>query len=118
MTTAAISYPHSAPLIRPRQRWCTSDLLLEWLTRGAAVCILLMLAALIIVLTIAALPSVRTFGLRFFTSSDWRPNALEDVPKRGPDGKIIFVDGEAVTETIPPSFGALLVIYGTAVSSS
>jgi phosphate transport system permease protein len=94
------------------------DALLHWVSSGAAFCILLMLAALIVVLAHAAIPSIRTFGLAFFTTSEWRPNPLEDVPKRGQDGKIVYEDGEMVRETIPPMFGALPVVYGTAVSSA
>lgn len=78
--------------------------------------ILAMIAALIIVLAYAAIPSVRTFGWSFITGSDWRPNEIE-APKRGPDGGVLIQDGEAVMETLPPKFGALPVIYGTAVSS-
>jgi phosphate transport system permease protein len=105
------------PLVASSPRRFTGDAILAALTRGAAACILLMLAALIIVLAVSAVPSIRTFGWSFFTNTQWRPNALEDVPKRGPDGKILFEDGEMVRETIPPSFGALPVIYGTAISS-
>jgi len=109
--------PGRGPLVAALKRNWNGDAVLAWLVRGAAACILLMLAALVIVLANAAIPSIRTFGWSFFTSSEWRPNALEDVPKRGPDGKIVFEDGEMVRETLPPAFGALPVIYGTAVSS-
>jgi phosphate transport system permease protein len=41
-----------------------------------------------------------------------------EVPKIGNDGKVVTdSSGEVVTQTIPPTFGALPVIYGTAVSS-
>jgi phosphate transport system permease protein len=69
------------------------------------------------VLLIAAVPSIRTFGPGFLVSSEWRPNELE-VPRRTPDGKVVIEDGETVMQTIPPKFGALPVIYGTAVSSA
>jgi phosphate transport system permease protein len=96
----------------------SGDVVLHTLARGAAVTVLLMLGALLAVLTISAIPSIREFGWSFLAQTDWRPNALEDVPKRGADGKIIFnSDGEMETETLPPKFGALPVIYGTAVSS-
>ncbi len=94
-----------------------SDIVLQWLTRLGAIIILLMLAALLIVLFHAALPSIRTFGAQFIVNSDWRPNELER-PKRGPDGKVVIEDGETVMEVVPPSFGALPVIYGTAMSSA
>jgi phosphate transport system permease protein len=85
-------------------------------TRGSAAAVLIMLAALVGVLTWSAMPSIRTFGAGFLVSSEWRPNELER-PMKGPDGKVVMQDGEVVTETVPPQFGALPVIYGTAVSS-
>jgi phosphate transport system permease protein len=84
----------------------------------ASVCaIFLMLVALLSVLVYAAVPSVKAFGASFITGTDWRPNELE-VPKRGVDGKVLIEDGEVVLETLKPAFGALPVIYGTAVSSA
>ena len=75
------------------------------------------MGALVGVLVYAATPSLRTFGLTFVVHSTWRPNELERM-KRDAQGKILLdEDHEPVTETIPPSFGALPVIYGTAVSS-
>jgi phosphate transport system permease protein len=91
---------------------------LALLARGSTLVIFLMLGALLAALGWAAMPSVREYGARFLVRSDWRPNELEQ-PKKGPDGKIMVdEDGETVTETIPPSFGALPVIYGTVVSSA
>lgn len=92
------------------------DLVLGLLTRGSAVLILGMLAALTVVLFVAAIPSFREFGPGFLVRSEWRANEL-DSPKLGPDGKVVIQDGEVVTETLPPEFGALPVIYGTTVSS-
>src|SRR5439155_17192264 len=93
-----------------------SDQILSTLTGSAAILVLLMLASLLGVLTVAAIPSIRAFGFSFITSRDWRPNEIEQ-PKRDARGKIVIEDGDVVTETIPPSFGALPVIFGTAVSS-
>ena len=81
-----------------------ADAVLSVLARGGAVTVLIMLAALIAVLTNAAIPSIRTFGVSFLTSREWRPNEIEQ-PKIGPDGKVVIEDGEVVTETIPPAFG-------------
>jgi phosphate transport system permease protein len=92
------------------------DALMSTLARGASAVVVLMLVALIVILTKAALPSMSRFGWQFVVSSEWRPNELEQ-PKRGPDGKVMFEDGEMVMQTIPPAFGALPVIYGTVVSS-
>jgi phosphate transport system permease protein len=116
--TQATFDPSAAPLELMAQsgRRVGSDQILRALTGAGAVIVLLMLASLLIVLTMAAIPSIRAFGFSNVTSKDWRPNELEQ-PKRGPDGKVIIEDGEVVTETIPPSFGALPVIFGTAVSS-
>lgn len=100
-----------------RQGGAWADPVLKWLTAGAAVLILLMLAALVGVLVNAALPSIKQFGWGFFVSSEWRPNELERTV-RDAAGKIVRdEDGNNVTEVIPPVFGALPVIYGTAVSS-
>jgi len=94
-----------------------ADTILWALTTGSALIVMLMLAALIAVLAHAAMPSIHEFGAKFLVSSDWRPNAL-DVPKRDAKGNVIIEDGEVVTETVPPAFGALPVIYGTVVSSA
>ena len=102
-------------LVRVRRRF-GADFVMEGLARAAAVGVILMLVALLSVLTYAAVPSIKAFGAKFLVTSEWRPNALE-VPKTGPDGSVIIQDGETVMQTIPPAFGALPVIYGTALSS-
>jgi len=119
--------PPAPPQSRRRREWSSimqdrglrlsSDTVLSWLTRGSSLAILGMLVTLLVVLTIAAVPSMKAYGLSFLTSSEWRPNELEQ-PRRGPDGKVVMEDGELVIETLPPQFGALPVIYGTAVSSA
>jgi phosphate transport system permease protein len=108
--------PAPAPVRVARRRKSRADFFLGLLARAGAISVLLMLATLIVVLTIAALPSIRTFGVEFLTTTEWRPNELEQ-PARGPDGSVLIEDGETVMETIPPKFGALPVIYGTVVSS-
>jgi phosphate transport system permease protein len=106
------------PAARKRGRGQLVDRVVHFLAAGSGVVVLLMMAALLAVLLYAAVPSVRQFGWSFFTESSWRPNALEKM-KRTPEGKIIRdADGEPVIETIPPVFGALPVIYGTAASSA
>lgn len=94
-----------------------ADTILSLLTGGAAFIVMLMLAALVAVLAHASLPAMHEFGWKFLISSDWRPNALE-IPKKDASGNVIIQDGETITETIPPAFGALPVIYGTAISSA
>ena len=99
-----------------RRHAVNSDTIMAGISRAAAVCVILMLAALLTVLTVVAWPSIETFGAGFIVSSDWRPNEL-NVPLKDAGGQILIEDGEVVMETIPPSFGALPVVYGTAVSS-
>ncbi len=112
-TTAAIS----KPLPMAAVRLFSGDTLLKGASTTAAVGILVMLVALVIVLFISAWPAIHKFGLHFLTSTDWRPNELE-VPARDAAGHIqLDSDGETVTKTIAPSFGALAVIWGTVISS-
>lgn len=93
------------------------DSLLRFLARDAAVAILCMLASLLVVLAVSAMPSIKAFGLKFLVTSEWRPNELPGVPRKDANGDPVIEDGEVVTETIPAAFGALPVIYGTAFSS-
>jgi phosphate transport system permease protein len=92
------------------------DAILGALARGAAVTVVLMLAVLVGVLLVRSIPSLRVFGPGFFVSSAWRPNEIER-PVKDASGKVVIEDGEVKTETVPPEFGALPVIYGTAVTS-
>jgi phosphate transport system permease protein len=101
----------------PRRSWLGADPVLRVLTALAALCILAMIGVLVGVLCWSSIPSIKAFGLSFLYSTEWRPNERE-VPKRGPDGKVIIEDGETVMETLPASFGAAAVIYGTATSSA
>ncbi|MFA7235673.1 MAG: phosphate ABC transporter permease subunit PstC [Phycisphaeraceae bacterium] len=93
-------------------RGLSTDAIMAGLARTGAVCILLMLAALIIVLAITAWPAITTFGWKFLVGTQWRPNEL---PLIDAAGNIVYEDGEMVMS--PPVFGALPVIYGTIVSS-
>ena len=87
------------------------------LARGSGVVIVLMLASLVIVLVVAAAPSMKRFGFGFLTTASWQPNERQ-VPRLDAHGKAVRdEDGEIVMDTIPPSFGALPMIYGTVVSS-
>ncbi len=92
------------------------DVALGFAARSAAATILIMMGALVLVLALNALPTIRTIGPAFLVGSDWRPNELER-PLKGADGAVVMKDGEIVLETVPPSFGALPVIFGTVVSS-
>src|SRR3954468_14579066 len=90
----------------------TGDRVMIGLARLGAVALLMMLVLLLAVLIYAAWPSIRTFGLQFLYTSQWRPN---EIPARDAAGHVISQRGETVM--LPPQFGALPAIYGTAVSS-
>ena len=96
----------------------SGDAALRYASLASALGVLVLLLALLFVLTRAALPSIRATGWSFLTTSEWRANELSQ-PKRDAEGGIVEDDaGETVMETIPPTFGALPTIYGTAVSSA
>jgi phosphate transport system permease protein len=103
------------PLTR-RRKAVNADLVLATLARMGALSILVMLVVLLSVLAYAAWPSIRTFGISFLYTSQWRPNELT-VPVKDAAGHVLMEDGEVVTKTLPAVFGALPAIYGTAMSS-
>jgi phosphate transport system permease protein len=106
-----------APTHAGQAKHNVADLWLAGLARAAALIVLVMLIALLSVLTYAAMPGIRNFGWHFLVGSDWRPNPISQ-PARGPDGKLMTdEDGNTVMRELPPSFGALPVIWGTTVSS-
>src|SRR6185295_16111779 len=76
----------SAAARRWRLRMLDSGLLT--LVRGSGLIVILMLVSLFAVLGYAAVPSIRTFGAKFITSSEWRANELER-PARDTLGKVI-----------------------------
>jgi phosphate transport system permease protein len=124
MTTQEAASPATDPApAQPRERrnrvsgrGRMADKLFAALARGSTLLTLLVLGALVFVLAEAAWPSIERHGANFLVSSEWRPNELE-VQKRDAAGHVVIEDGEVVTEIVPPEFGALPVIYGTAVSS-
>jgi phosphate transport system permease protein len=100
-----------------------ADAVLAGLTTGSAAVVLLMMGALVCVLFFAAIPSMKLFGFKFLTGTAWRPNERE-VVARNAAGKMIDEQGNVTTDAdeaakikIPAEFGALPVIWGTAVSS-
>ena len=120
-TPDTIPYASPAPpgsFISTRRKFLDADFVLANLARASGVIILLMLASLLVVLFYAARQSMHEFGFKFFTTSEWRPNEL-DRPQRDAQGHVMMdSDGNVIMETLPPTFGALPVIYGTAVSST
>src|SRR6266478_2585173 len=85
-----------AGLLRGPNRFGGPDFFMALLARGGAAVILLMLAALIFVLTRAAIPSIRDYGAKFLATSSWRPNELE-IDKRDANGNLVLdSDGERV----------------------
>ncbi|MGH7245087.1 MAG: phosphate ABC transporter permease subunit PstC [Phycisphaerales bacterium] len=96
-------------------RW--GDVALGWACRLSAALIALMLISLIAVLVHSAWPAIKQYGLGFLISSEWRANEIER-PLRDAAGAVVIQDGEPVMERLAPAFGALPVIWGTAVSSA
>jgi phosphate transport system permease protein len=117
MTRAVLSPRPGGDILAQSGGSGRSDLILGVLVRGAALTVLLMLASLVVVLFYSAMPSIKTFGVKFLVTSVWRPNERE-VQRRDVSGNIMRdADGEPIIDTIPAAFGAKAVIYGTVVSS-
>jgi len=85
------------------------DLAFKLTTRFFAFAVLALLAGIIIELFIGAMPSIRTFGWKFFTSTDWNPVEVKF-------GSVIQVYGTLVTSLIalligiPVSLGIALYL--------
>ncbi len=82
---------HNPTLSRKLARQQKLDTAFVWTTKLSALLVLLTLGGILVSLIIGALPSIKTFGLGFYTSANWDPVAGE--------------------------FGALAPIYGTLVTS-
>jgi phosphate transport system permease protein len=91
MMVAAGIDPQAQAREKVLDRLRLSDIGFRWLTRTAAISVLVILAAVIVSLIIGSIPALRTFGLSFLTNEVWNP----------------------VTE----KFGAIAPIYGTLVTS-
>jgi phosphate transport system permease protein len=116
---AGVSAPGPSAPVRSllrRQQLITSDRAMVGLARVGAIGLIAMLALLLMVLVYSAWLSIHTFGWNFLATSQWRPNELS-APARDASGNVITQGGEVVMTKIPPEFGALPCIYGTAVSS-
>ncbi len=104
-------------LLRGKSSILNGDSILRGFSASAAFFITIMLAMLLVVLTIAAVPAIRSFGASFITRTQWRPNELEQVQRDARGYIVRDADGDPVVVKLPPEFGALPVIWGTAVSS-
>ncbi|HLG49882.1 MAG TPA: phosphate ABC transporter permease subunit PstC [Reyranella sp.] len=82
---------HSASRIAVLRRLRASDVSFKFLTRAAAIAVLVLLSGTLLSLVIGSVPAFRAFGFSFVTTEVWNP----------------------VTE----QFGALAPIYGTLVTS-
>lgn len=85
------------------------DILFRNVTRLSAFAVLLLLVAIIVSLIIGSLPSIKTFGFRFFNSAEWDPVTDEF-------GALVPIVGTLVTSAIalliaiPVSFGIALFL--------
>jgi phosphate transport system permease protein len=86
MTIAA-----AATRARALDRLRAGDIFFRYLTRGAALAVLVLLGGVIVSLFIGALPAMRQFGFGFLVSQEWNP--------------------------VTDEFGGLPAIYGTLVTS-
>jgi phosphate transport system permease protein len=88
-TAEGLSLPQLAHSTRSTRRW--GDHLFRLLIRASALILLAIVLGMVVVMTRAALPSIKAFGWRFLFTSTWDP--------------------------VAEHFGALPLIYGTIVSS-
>lgn len=117
IATASVPPVAASPRsLTARTRRITGDMAMTLLARLGALSVTAMLVILLAVLAYAAWPSIRTFGVSFLYTTQWRPNELS-VPARDAAGKPILENGKVVMTSVLPVFGALPAIYGTAVSS-
>ena len=68
-------------------RFNTGDRVFRLMTRGAAICVLILLGGVITSLVVGAMPAIKAFGFGFLTSTDWDP--------------------------VNDSYGAVVAVYGT-----
>jgi len=119
MTDLATDIPAMPSLLKQKGGGFNGDRLLALAARAAAFLIILMLLSLLAVLGKAAWPAFQQYGAKFVTGSTWRPNPLPGPPQKDAAGHVMRdEDGELIMTEIQPVFGALPVIYGTAVSSA
>jgi phosphate transport system permease protein len=113
MTTSAVDFD---PEAITQNRRAYGEPVMRFAATASAVMILVMLAALLVVLFAAALPSVHRFGAGFLTTSAWRPNELPilKLDARGKPIRDRRTGMKVVDHLDPPRFGALAPVTGTA----
>jgi len=92
MSRSVVHPPAGGAAPDAARRQNLSDRLFEGTTLTLALVVLALLAAILVALTLGALPALRKFGVSFLTTESWNP----------------------VTET----FGAVVPVYGTLVTSA
>jgi phosphate transport system permease protein len=116
--TATLPISSADPMVRRGRSG--GDAMLRIASTASALTILAMLATLVLMLFIAALPSIRRFGVAFLFSTEWRPNPLP-VLKLDAQGRTIRDPRTAMKQVDhfrPPSFGAGASLFGTAATST
>jgi len=111
---------YAQPKMRRTRSLLEVDRGLSWLAWGSACVVIAMLLALVLFLAVAAWPSVKRFGPGFLVTNQWRANALP-VLKRRPNGKFIrdpITGMKVVDHYLPPVFGAVAPIAGTATTAA
>jgi phosphate transport system permease protein len=116
MTRVGAISPESLRSSRPK--WAGLDWVLHGLARLSGLVILLMLASVVVVLFTSSIPSIREFGWHFLVNTKWQPNELEQPRLDASGNPVLDEDKQQVMDTIPPSFGAASVIFGTATTSA
>ena len=99
---------------RPSGAMPSADTVMLVLSRAACMTIVLMLVALMFVLGRGAWLSIKTFGVSFPVTADWRK---EPTVARGPDGKFLRDEAGKIVKLPGNTYGAAAVIYGTVTSS-
>jgi phosphate transport system permease protein len=92
---------------RTRPRGAALDPIFKWVCAAAATTLLAALTGIVVLLAIGGWPALSTFGLSFFTSTDWNP--VTDV--FGGEGPIV---GTLVTSFLALVF-SLPIAFGVAV---
>ena len=73
-------------------RFRSGDQIFRFLTRAAAICVLVLLGGVMASLVVGAWPAIKAFGFGFLTSTDWDP--------------------------VNDSYGAVTAVYGTVITSA